>query len=167
MTNTATQSEKEDTIADRFIALPQSVQDAITDADVEKKLRKLAAKHKLHLDQWVLLENEIMFSILGLADPKDMAKNIAREVHIDSERAQKLVDEIALQIFQPIHQLLQEELSEKHPKRKIGNEKESIIKNTSTMQKNTPSDTSSYKPGENSSSRTNIQEDPYRENIDD
>jgi len=57
---------------ERFAELPTSVQKAVTDASVEQKLRKLAKKYKLHLDQWILLENEIMLTLLGFEEPKDI-----------------------------------------------------------------------------------------------
>jgi len=157
--------EKEKTfdsiIEERFAELPEAVQQAVTDASVEEKLRELSSKYKLHLDQWVLLENEIMLTLLGLENPKDMAKNVAKEVNIDEELAQKLVNDIAVQVFKPIREQMQGHLDSESIQRKsvaVGRNKE--------VQKVSPSDTSAYKAGESSVERTDTQEDPYRESIE-
>ncbi len=149
---------------ERFAELPEAIQKAVTDASVEKKLRALSAKHKLHLDQWVLLENEIMLTLLGLEDPKEMAKNISKEVGIEKDLAQKLVNDIAIEIFKPIREQMQGTLDSQSIKRetiKTG----VAAKGSTVVKKVTPSDTSAYKVGENSVDRNDVQEDPYRESI--
>ena len=145
-------------IQERFAELPASVQAAVTDASVERKLRALAEKHKLHLDQWVLLENEIMMTLLGIEQPENMAKNVAEEVNIPLETAQSIVSDIAVQIFKPIREQMQGKLAH-----------EDIARETVPVEQKTtktgPSDTTAYKPGESSAERSDTQEDPYRESI--
>lgn len=155
------QSEYDTLIQERFAELPEAVQEAVTDARVEKKLRTLAAKHKLHLDQWVLLENEIMLTLLGLEDPQDMAKNIAKEVEVSTEIAQELVNDIAREVFKPIREQMQGRLDESASKRKVV-----LVSQKQQDNKKTPTDTLAYKPGESSANRRDVQEDPYRESID-
>jgi len=147
----------------RFAELPEAVQDAIQNADVEQKLRALSAKYKLHLDQWVLLENEIMLTLLGLEDPQNMANNVAKQVGIKQDLAQKIVNDIAIEVFRPIRKEMQNALSSK------GRDSDNIVMkdaSTTTEKKVTPSDTSAYKPGVSSLERKDVQEDPYRESID-
>ena len=108
----------------------------------------------------VLLENEIMLTLLGLEEPEDMAKNISKEVGIDDDTAQKLVADIALQVFKPIRERMQITL---------GNDS---VRKTATPTthvpetKSAPSDTTAYKTGEKSSQRRDVQEDPYRESLE-
>lgn len=155
------QDEHDKLIQERFAELPESVQQAVSDASVEKKLRALAEKYKLHLDQWVLLENEIMLTLLGIEEPEDMAKNVAKEVNIDEGLAQELVNDIALQIFKPIREQMQGTLDRESIQRKS-------VPTTPVepAAKRAPSDSSAYKPGENSNERRDVQEDPYRESIE-
>lgn len=153
-------------IEERFAELPESVQQAVTDASVEKKLRALASKYKLHLDQWVLLENEIMLTLLGLEEPENMAANVAKEVQIDEELAQKLVNDIALEIFKPIREQMQGALDSEAIQRKNVPVGKGAADTGEPSQKVAPSDTSAYKPGESSADRRDVQEDPYRESID-
>ena len=87
---------------ERFNSLPKSVQDAITSAGVEKHLRELADSHKLHLDQWTALENEVMLALLGFEPVSDLAKNIESEVHVDAATAAALASDVSQIVFAPI-----------------------------------------------------------------
>jgi hypothetical protein len=173
-------------IIDKRIAeLPPVVQRAIEDASVEKKLRTLAQKHKLHLDQWVLLENEIMLTLLGLAEPEEMAGNIAREVRIDKDVAEKIVADIATQVFQPIRAQLRGEMSEEESERRPlqgASKTEPLASAKDTLKssippgepqiapkpegKKAPTDSTTYAPGKTSMERRDVNEDPYRESTD-
>src|ERR1700690_4422263 len=82
-------------LAERFKELPKVVQDAITSADVQKHMRELADSHKLHLDQWQILENEVMLALLGFQPVEDLQKNIKKEVGISEERSTILAADIS------------------------------------------------------------------------
>lgn len=154
--------EIEQQIQTRFAQLPVAVQEAVTDSSVEEKLRSLAKKHKLHLDQWVLLENEIMLTLLGIEEPENMAKNIAKEVGIEETLAQKLVDDIGVEVFKPIRGRMEITLDSKSLKREVLSKPQ---KKDGELKK-VPSDTVAYKPGQRSNERRDVQEDPYRESIE-
>src|SRR3990167_605366 len=94
----------------RFLQLPKALQDAITSADVEKKLRALSETHKLHLDQWQKLENEVMLALLGFQPVENLEANIKNEVGIAEEEAKALAGDIADTIFEPIRAELEKEL---------------------------------------------------------
>ncbi|MBI5003788.1 hypothetical protein HZC00_01705 [Candidatus Kaiserbacteria bacterium] len=100
-------------MAERFAKLPLSVQNAITSTDVEKHLRDLAQHQQLHLDQWDLLENEVMLTLLGLAKTSELKQNIIKEVGVSDEVAAALANDIAQYIFQPIREELERQLD--HP----------------------------------------------------
>src|SRR3990167_1493668 len=94
----------------RFLQLPKALQNAITSADVEKKLRGLSETHKLHLDQWQKLENEVMLALLGFQPVENLETNIKNEVGIADEEAKALAVDIADTIFEPIREELEREL---------------------------------------------------------
>jgi len=94
----------------RFLQLPKALQSAITFADVEKKLRGLSETHKLHLDQWQKLENEVMLALLGFQPVENLETNIKNEVGIADEEAKALAVDIADTIFEPIREELEREL---------------------------------------------------------
>lgn len=176
MTTTPTIQEQ---LAERFESLPKSVQDAVTSADVEKKLRALSQKHKLHLDQWVLLENEIMLTLLGIEEPENMSKNIEREVRVTPEVAQNIVNDIAVLIFAPIRESLQkgipsETLARKTTTETVQSDSAGLIlpnqelPQSSQNEKRGPTDLNgpAYQTGTSSLERKNVQGDPYREPLE-
>lgn len=100
-------------LQERFAQLPKVVQEAITSADVEQHLRTLADTHKLHLDQWEKLENEVMMTLLGFQKTEDLQKNIERAVGADAATAASLASDISTIVFEPIRQELERQLG--HP----------------------------------------------------
>lgn len=100
-------------LKERFAQLPKPVQDAITSADVEKRLRDLADSQKLHLDQWQSLENEVMLALLGVEELDDLQKNIEKEVGVRPEVARELTESIMTAVFEPIREELERQLG--HP----------------------------------------------------
>lgn len=103
--------EKE--MQERFAQLPKVVQDAITSADVQKHLRELADTHKLHLDQWTTLENEVMLTLLGFEKIETLTENIQREVNVDAPTAAAIATDISKIVFEPIRGELERQLD--HP----------------------------------------------------
>jgi hypothetical protein len=103
----------EEIMTERFAKLPPSVQAAITSADVEAHLRELAKHQQLHLDQWDLLENEVMLTLLGLAKTSELKQNIVKEVGVSEEAATIIANDIAQYVFQPIREELERQLE--HP----------------------------------------------------
>ncbi len=109
--------EKEIDIAEqikaRLAELPRVVQDAITSADVEKEMRSLADKHKLHIDQWSALENEVQLALLGFQPVEDLPKNIQSELSVSLDEANSLATDINTIVFEPIRKELERQLE--HP----------------------------------------------------
>lgn len=140
----------------QFDKLPHAVQSAIKESNVGEVLQQLAKKHSLHYDQWELLENEIMFTLLGLEKPEDMTKNVAKELSMTEEAAQPIVNDIVAEVFVPIREYIQHSSN--------GGERPTY--SPQAPKKRLPSDTTAYKPGEVSTKRTDVQEDPYRESIE-
>ncbi|HEY4526708.1 MAG TPA: hypothetical protein VJK53_02570 [Candidatus Paceibacterota bacterium] len=188
-----TQDELNEKIRARFKELPKVVQDAILSADVQKHLRALADAHQLHLDQWQLLENNVMMTLLGLQPIEELAANIRDDTEVSEEIAQELAGDISKIVFEPIRQELERELE--HPEAK----KESVsnveaarqevlgkapipietaipeppgpIPAVGTSSSATPTEkkaergpaSGAYIPGEPSSARKVVEDDPYRE----
>ena len=183
--NPTDDNNTEGLLKERFAELPPAIQRAITDARVETHLRTLAQKHKLHLDRWVVLENQIMLVLLGLEKPQNMVGNIVKEVGVDADTAQSIVNDIVAQVFQPIREQMRQQLDksgrEAHADREatdtpseaptVSRESGEGVESTpdtlhTHMEKKRPSDSVVYKPGESSTSRRDVDEDPYRESIE-
>ncbi|NBV76896.1 hypothetical protein EBR66_01910 [bacterium] len=111
-----TPSSQQDIVAllhERFSALPQVVQDAIRSSDIEHQLQGLARTHKLHLDQWELLENEVLLALLGVTSAGDLQSAIQSKTGIDTDSAKALTSDISAAIFEPIRAELERDLD--HP----------------------------------------------------
>ncbi len=177
----------EEAIKERFQQLPKAVQDAITSADLEKRLRDLANTHKLHLDQWEMLENEVMLTLLGIQHVEELEQNITSHVGIDSANAHALASSINVLVFEPIREQLERNLE--HPdahaasvsgtegaRAQALDEAHAEAMNaapavqpatppapTPDVKITRPTEASAYKPGEPSHVRAAVHDDPYRE----
>ncbi|MFZ2593862.1 MAG: hypothetical protein WAX38_03770 [Minisyncoccia bacterium] len=98
----------EEIYKDAFNALPKIVQDAINSSDLTGKMRKLAEKHKLHLDKWSILEDEITFALFGITPPENLVGSIQKELGISMEEAIAINNDAVEIIFEPIRLQLQE-----------------------------------------------------------
>lgn len=177
------QQELEQGFKERFALLPKPVQNAITSTDVEKRLRVLADTYKLHLDQWELLENEVKLALYGFQPVEDLGGNIEKEIGVSQELARSLAEDVSRIIFEPIRQQLERQLE--HPEAKseeksgveaareqvlAGNQQETPPVVPATPPQSPPATkvergpaSGTYKPGETSTERKNIHDDPYRE----
>lgn len=181
------------TLNERFAQLPQVVQDAITSADVQKRLRALAETEKLHLDQWEELEHIVQMTLLGLESSEDLKKNIEKEVGVTPEIAATLAENVIKVVFEPIREELERQLE--HPSAQqavvsdIDTARDNALarKESATTAPPTPTAPSvepgtppspapavtiarapasgAYKPGEASTVRKSVVDDPYREPV--
>ncbi|MBI2610648.1 hypothetical protein HYW60_01790 [Candidatus Kaiserbacteria bacterium] len=108
--------ELDEKIQDRFKELPKVVQDAITSVGIQKQLRELADTKHLHLDQWQLLENNVMLTLLGFQPPEELAKNLKADLEVSDEVTNSLASDVSRIVFEPIRQELERELE--HPEAK-------------------------------------------------
>src|SRR3989338_9801281 len=106
----------QEAMKNRFAELPAPVQKAITSTDIQKRLRELADEHKLHLDQWEILENEVLMALFGITPMDELQSAIQKEVGVSAEVAATLAGDISRIVFEPIRQELERELE--HPEAK-------------------------------------------------
>jgi hypothetical protein len=181
------ENEFETMMQARLAQLPRVVQDAIESADVSGHLRELANTHKLHLDQWETLENEVRMAILGVKNSGDIEQNLVHEVGVSSEVAHDLADDISSLIFEPIRQELERLLDHPDAQAKTETGVEAMTAQTLSSAHSeseatltqpgpltpTPSApetkaarapiSDAYKVGETSLERKDVHSDPYRE----
>jgi hypothetical protein len=100
-------------LAERFATLPPVVQAAITSADVQAHMRTLAETHKLHVDQWQILENDVMLTLLGFQPVAELADHLEKDLEISHEQARTLSASISEIVFAPIRGEMERELA--HP----------------------------------------------------
>lgn len=169
----------------RFNELHPVVQQAIKSAELEQHLREVSQRYRLHLNQWQVLENEVMMALLGVTSVDELAENIQQEVEIDGDLAQQIADDIFERVFRPIRSAMEQSLqqdgtaavpTEREPVQTIGSAKETALPEdpapeqpastgSDEAKKSRPSSTE-YEPGKTSTTRRNIEDDPYREPVE-
>src|SRR3989344_4184213 len=102
-----TEEEMNEMIQKRFAELPQALRQAITSADVQKGLRSLAESHQLHLDQWQMLENEVVLTLLGLQEAEALGDNLEKDLGISENIAHALAADVSRTVFAPIREELE------------------------------------------------------------
>ena len=174
-------------LQERFQKLPKVVQDAIHSADVEKHLRELANTHKLHLDQWQDLENEVMLTLMGFQPSEELEANIKSEVGVPQEIGAVLAADISKIVFEPIRQELERQLEAPDAKvasqtgvevaraQELGTAPAPAAPSAPAVTPATPPASpptekavrapvsEAYKAGETSAARKSVHDDPYRE----
>ncbi len=174
-------------LAQRFKELPAPVQQAITSSDIEKRLRELATQHRLHVDQWDALENEVMLALLGFEHPQDLEKNLRSALGVSGETVQHVAQDINRIVFEPIREELERQLEHPRAQEKqltgaeeareqlLRGQKASDAPPVTTPPAPTPPapktdatvarapTSGAYKPGETSMVRKSVADDPYRE----
>ncbi|HUO56317.1 MAG TPA: hypothetical protein VMU27_02700 [Candidatus Paceibacterota bacterium] len=121
-----TNQETDAILKERFDQLPKVVQDSINSADVQEHLRELATSHKLHVDQWQILENDVMLTLLGFQEPNDLTEHLRKDLDVDSETATILASDISRVVFDPIRKELERELDSPEADEKEVNAVESV-----------------------------------------
>ena len=184
------ESSSQQILIDAFNALPAIVQRAILSSELEQKMRTLAEKHKIHLDKWTLLENEITYALFGITAPEDLPDNIVQHVGLSREEAIQINNAAVEIIFEPIRKQLQDTIAAEKAGKKIpvvpieqqkvmdeigvatpsGTTTESatkaltdIIKKRLGGQQDVSPGKSVNNAGDSEAKRTTIQTDPYRE----
>jgi hypothetical protein len=182
------ENNTQEKLKELFEQLPKPVQKAITSADVSKQLRELATKEQLHIDQLEALENEVLMALFGLRPIENIEENIKKNVGVSAEAAASIAGDISEIVFSPIREELERELE--HPEAKERALSGVEASRTAELEKATQGETApasalvqpatppsaplvekavrvppsgTYKPGEVSTARKNVHEDPYRE----
>jgi len=176
-----TQEELNEKIRARFKELPKVVQDAMTSADVKKQLRTLADTNKLHLDQWQLLENEVMLTLLGFQPPEELPSHLKADLDVSTELATELAANISKIVFEPVRQELERQLEHPEAKAEAVSGVEAAAQQALSQEKAPPVApatppgeaptekvvrapvSEAYKAGEISTARKSVHDDPYRE----
>ena len=84
-----------------FSKLPEDLQLAIWDLDIEGSIGDIGIGNHLQVDQMGILADHVALSIIGLEPVSDLAKNLI-ELGVSGEVINKIVGEVNQEIFLPI-----------------------------------------------------------------
>lgn len=100
-------------IREKFATLPEKLQEALTSTEIAEKLRAIALKHRLHIDQGQILENETYMVLLGIERAENYEKNIEHELSLSQEDARVIAAEVAQEVFLSVREALKERTSDR------------------------------------------------------
>ena len=93
-------------LKEKFLNIPEDVQEAITSTETNEKLLALADKYKLQYDEAEELTKEIGYVMLGLKPKKDFVKNIKKATELNFEKSKIIAEEVNNTIFADIRKSL-------------------------------------------------------------
>lgn len=91
---------------ERFQSLPPALQQAIRSGNLRDKLKGIAEKFKLHIDQAAALENQTVTVMMGLQTPLEYAKSLEDELLVSEDTSYYIAEEVNKEIFLPIREHL-------------------------------------------------------------
>ncbi len=95
-------------LIEKFEQLPEELQMAIWDLDLDGVIGGLGWKYKLHVDQLGKLADETASVLIGIKPASDFRKNLAQALpEIEGSRIDEIVNEVNREIFLPIRESLQ------------------------------------------------------------
>ncbi len=99
-------------IKEQYAKLPPVLQEAMQSAHLHEQIAAIGAKHQLHIDQMGLLEDEVMFLMMGFTEPIEFPGHLQENLNISAEVAQKLAIDINENILLPIRDRMENNTTE-------------------------------------------------------
>ncbi len=87
----------------RLRYLPDITAKAIASVDWATKLSDIAHTYGLHMDEVEDLQSVVMRSMVGMIQPADFEQALISALALSPANAEKMISEINVQVFQPIH----------------------------------------------------------------
>jgi hypothetical protein len=160
-----------ETIKERLNILSPELRAFVLDENWRREAEKIGNQFNLNEEKYASFENEIFLVLLCFEPPTDFAENIKRELEIDSNTANQMVEEVEKNIFSKVAEEInsmwqKEEPEEPQPQNNIGNDFEQIILNQAKAMM--PAQAPSNLPTEQEKPKETIPNysggnDPYRE----
>lgn len=94
-------------LEDKFKQLPEEIQAALTSVEITQKIKEIADKNGLRVDQESVLFDQTSYVMLGLMPSKDFASEFAKETGVSSETATTIARDINDQVFGQIRSVMQ------------------------------------------------------------
>ena len=99
--------ETQKIIQEQFKLLPENIQTAIVSAEFQIKLREIAERHALLIDQSGDLEIQTTLVMMGLEPLSDFVENIQTKLGVSIIQAKEIAFDVSEHIFKPIRDTLQ------------------------------------------------------------
>jgi hypothetical protein len=94
-------------IQEKYDALPQELQDAISSSEISTALKDIGEKNGLHIDQIGILVDMVGLVMLGLMPSNEFVDNLTSEIEISEDTATTITNEINEQILSKLRHAIQ------------------------------------------------------------
>lgn len=92
---------------------PQKMQKAISDSVWPKRVGEIALKYSLTEEQTTILQNLVLFVIIGVEEPETFAYSVEKELGISKLLAEQIVADADVRVFQYVFNLISENAENK------------------------------------------------------
>lgn len=95
-------------INEAYKKLPEEMKAILVSDETSEFVMNLGKKYQLHVDQTGALSNAIILIMVGLMRPNEFIPAVAKNLNIETDKAQQIAKEINDQIFAPIRESLKQ-----------------------------------------------------------
>src|SRR3989338_5748522 len=96
----------EETIKEAYAQIPPLVQEALRRVDLRKQFDAIREKHRLHLDEAGVLENETVYAMLGLRELEGYEETLTKGLGLTADQVRALLTDVNERIFLPIQEAM-------------------------------------------------------------
>ena len=106
-------------VIEEMVKLPKEMQEAISAHDWAKISEDIGKKYLLDEIEINNLQVETLLVLVGIEDGNYLAQNIENEVGTSKEEAEKIAEEVSQKIFNPLIQMLEEQIKKNMPTKSL------------------------------------------------
>lgn len=102
----AIDNKKIEKISEKYLDLPQDVQEALFSTTTSSAIFEVGKKYGLAIDKMGELADETGLVMLGLTKPSEYIKNLERRLELPAIKAKEVAEDINQKVFSPIRESL-------------------------------------------------------------
>ncbi len=93
-------------LLEKFLKLPEDIQAAIWDLDLDGTIGDIGLKYDLHLDEIGVLADQTALVLIGINPLSDFTKNLAKELPLQPDQLNAITNDVNQGIFLKIQESL-------------------------------------------------------------
>lgn len=114
-------------IREHELNMPPEIMALIKSFDWKREVRTIVSQNQLMIDVGADLEESIYLMLLGVVHVEELYERLTDTHQVPQDKAKKIIEEIELQIFNPMHKKLMELPSEEVVEKKAGTPRDTIL----------------------------------------
>ena len=103
----------EDYFYEKYRMLPKGIKRTMYSLDIHDIVKSITDKYKLHIDTAGILDDEIMYAIIGITKVSDFIRNLKTQLKLPDEKVNAIAKDVNEKIFLQIRKELKKVSEEK------------------------------------------------------